>query len=174
MGLYEFENKRPDIHPSAFVHPEAVLIGDVELGADCYVGPGAVLRGDWGGIVVGPGSNIQENCVFHVLPDESVVLGPGSHIGHGAILHTCTLGVHVLVGMGAIIQDHAVIGDGAIISAGSSHKAGMTVPPEKLVIGVPGRIAGDVSREQKERSEWGTKVYQALPARCYAALRRVE
>jgi len=141
MGLYEFENRRPDVHPSAFVYPEAVLIGDVELGADCYVGPGAVLRGDWGGIVVGSGSNIQENCVFHVLPDESVVLGPGSHIGHGAILHTCTLGIHVLVGMGAIIQDYAVIGDGAIISVGSILKAGMTVPPEKLVIGVPGRIA---------------------------------
>lgn len=173
MAIYAFENREPSLHPSAFVHPEAVLIGGVELGADCYVGAGAVLRGDWGNIAVGDGSNIQENCVLHVLPDEAVVLGPGSHIGHGAILHTCTLGIHVLVGMGAVIQDHVTIGDGAIIGAGSILKAGMTVPPAKLVVGIPGRIAGEVSDETAKRSEWGTKIYQALPARCHASLRRI-
>lgn len=173
MAFYEFEKKRPEVHPSAFVHPEAVLIGGVKLGADCYVGAGAVLRGDWGDISIGDGSNIQENCVFHVIPDESVVLGPESHIGHGAILHTCTLGRHVLVGMGAVIQDHVKIGDGSIIGAGAILKAGMTVPPAKLVVGIPGRIAGDVSEEKRKAAAWGTKIYQGLPARCHATLRRI-
>ncbi len=174
MTLYEFEGKRPQVHPDAFVHPDAVLIGGVTLGADCYVGAGAVLRGDWGDIVVAKGSNVQENCVIHVRPDEVVRLGPSSHVGHGAILHGCTLCTHVLVGMGAILHDGVVVGDGAVIASGCVLLQGMEVPPGKLVIGVPGRVVGDVRPEQREFWEWGTRLYQGLPARCHASLRRIE
>ena len=173
MAVYEFEGKRPRIDPSAFVHPEAVIIGGVEIGAGCYVGAGAVLRGDWGDIVVGEGSNVQENCVVHVKTDEIVTLGPSSHVGHGAILHGCELGFHVLVGMGAILHDRVSVGDEAIIGSGSVLPEGMKVPPGKLVVGIPARIVGDVDQKQKEYSEWGTKIYQALPPRCHASLRRI-
>jgi phenylacetic acid degradation protein len=133
MTLYEFEGKRPEVHPDAFVHPEAVIIGGVTLDADCYVGAGAVLRGDWGDIVVAKGSNVQENCVIHARPDEVVRLGPSSHVGHRAILHGCTLCTHVLVGMGAILHDGVVVGDEAVIASGCVLLEGMQVPPGKLV-----------------------------------------
>lgn len=110
MGIYEFEGHRPQIEPSAFVHPEGMVIGRVFISANCYVGAGAVLRVDWGDIVIGEGSNIQENCVLHVRLDEAVTAGPSSNIGHGAILHTCTRGYHVLVGMGAILCDGVSVG----------------------------------------------------------------
>ncbi len=174
MPRYEFENRRPTVDPDVFVHPQAVLIGAVTLSRGCYVGAGAVLRADWGEIVVGAGSNIQENCVVHVLPEGRVAMGPGSHIGHGAVLHNCRLGNHVLVGMGAILQDHVSVGDGAVIGAGSVLKAEMKVPPGKLVVGVPARIVGDVSSALKARSEWGTKLYQGLPERCRIGMRKIE
>ncbi len=174
MAIYEFEGKRPHIAASAFVHPEAVLIGGVTIGEGCYVGAGAVLRGDWGDIVIGPGSNVQENCVFHSRPDETVTLGPNSHVGHGAILHGATLGDHVLVGMGAILGDGVRIGDGCIIGAGCVLLEGTEVPPSRLVVGVPGRVVGEVSAERAEQAWWGTRLYQTLPTRCQAGLRRLD
>ena len=174
MPFYEFEGKRPQVHANAFVHPEAVVIGGVTLGAGCYVGAGAVLRGDWGDIVVGEGSNVQENCVIHVRPGEVVRLGPSSHVGHGAILHGCTLGEHVLVGMGAILHDDVLVGDGAVIASGCVLLEGTEVPPDKLVVGVPGRVVGDVRPEQRVFWELGTRLYQGLPERCHASLRRIE
>ncbi len=173
MAIYEFEGKRPEIEPSTFVHPEAVIIGGVKLAAGCYVGAGAVLRADWGNIVVGEGSNIQENCVIHVRVDEYVRLGPSSHIGHASILHGCTLGVHVLVGMGSIINDHVEIGDEAVLGAGCVLTEGKKIPPGKLVVGVPGRVIGDVSEKVRKLSDWGTKEYQALPPRCHKSLHRI-
>jgi len=173
MAIYEFEGKRPEIEPSTFVHPEAVIIGGVKLAAGCYVGAGAVLRADWGDIVVGEGSNIQENCVFHVRVNECVTLGPSSHIGHASILHGCTLGVHVLVGMGSIINDNVEIGDGSFLGAGCVLTEGKKIPPGKLVVGVPGRVVGDVSEKIRELSDWGTREYQALPPRCHKFLRRI-
>ena len=174
MAIYEFEGKRPDIEPTTFVHPQAVIIGGVKLGPGCYVGAGAVLRGDWGDIVVGEGSNIQENCVVHAGPGERVILGPSSHIGHGAILHGVTLGIHVLVGMGAILNDNVEVGDGSLIGAGSILLEGMKVPPGKLVLGVPARIMGDLTEKLRKANEWGTKLYQGLPPRCHSSMRRLD
>lgn len=173
MPFYSFEGKVPIVHPSAFIHPEATLIGEVEVGEGCYVGPGARLRGDWGKIVVGPGCNIQENCVFHVIPDQAVILGPSCHIGHGAILHGPTLGYHVMVGMGAIIMDGAVLEDECCIAAGCIVGAGMRVPGNKLVVGSPGKIVGDISEKLRRHLLWGTALYQALPASCHDSLRQV-
>lgn len=171
MGFYEFEGKRPAVAEGAFVHPEATLIGGVTVGEGCYVGAGAVLRGDWGDIEVGPGSNIQENCVLHVRPDEVTVLGPDCHIGHGAIIHGASLGRHVMVGMHAVIHDGVVIGDDALIGTGCVVLSDLMIPAGKMVLGVPGKIMGDVSAEQKAAWDWGLKLYQALPARCREGLR---
>ncbi len=170
MGYWEFEGKRSTVAEAAFVHPEATLIGGVTIGEGCYVGAGAVLRGDWGDIVVGAGSNIQENCVLHVSPDEVTEVGPSCHIGHGAVVHGATLGYHVMVGMRAVIHDGVVIGDEALIGAGCVVLPGMQIPAGKVVVGVPGKILGDVSEEQKAAWAWGLELYQALPARCVKGL----
>jgi phenylacetic acid degradation protein len=173
MGFWEFEGKQPSVAAGAFVHPEATLIGGVTIGEGCYVGAGAVLRGDWGDIVVGPGSNIQENCVLHVRPEEVLVIGPSCHIGHGAVIHATCLGYHVMVGMRAVIHDGVVIGDEALIGAGCVILSDVEIPAGKVVIGVPGRIVGNVSEEQKEAWAWGLELYQALPARCLNSMRRL-
>jgi len=173
VAFYEFERKRPEVADSAFVHPEATVIGGVVIGDGCYVGAGAVLRGDWGDVVIGPGSNIQENCVLHVRPDEVTDIGPSCHIGHGAVIHGATLGTHVMVGAHAVIHDGVVVGDEALIGAGCVVPANMEIPGGKMVLGVPGKIVGDVSKEQKVAWRWGTKLYQGLPARCKKSLRRL-
>lgn len=173
MAFYEFEGKRPEVADSAFVHPEATVIGGVVIGDGCYVGAGAVLRGDWGDIVIGPGSNVQENCVLHAPPDGVASIGPSCHIGHGAVIHGATLGRHVMVGMLAVIHDGVVIGDEALVGAGCVVLANTQVPAGKMVLGIPGKIMGDVSAEQKAAWEWGTKLYRGLPPRCKKSMRRL-
>jgi len=170
MGLYEFEGKRPSVHPSAFVHPEATLIGDVRVGPNCYIGAGARLRADWGSIVAESDVNIQENCVLHVQPGDSVVLGPRCHIGHGAILHGPKLGTHVVVGMGAILMDGVTIGDGSCVAAGALVTSGTKVGENRLLVGVPARDAGEVGEKLRESLDWGTRMYMALPQRCFKGL----
>jgi carbonic anhydrase/acetyltransferase-like protein (isoleucine patch superfamily) len=173
MGFYSFEGRAPVVAPSSFVHPEATLIGEVVVGEGCYIGSGARLRGDWGRISIGPGCNIQENCVFHVKPDEAVILGPSCHIGHGAILHGPKLGYHVVVGMGAIIMDEAVLEDGCCIAAGALVSSRVRVPSGKLVVGNPGKIVGDINDKLYRFMMWGTALYQELPASCHDSLREV-
>jgi len=174
VSLYEFEGKRPQIADSAFVHPEAKLIGGVNIGEGCYIGPGAVLRGDWGHINVSDGSNIQENCIIHAAPDSVAEMGPESHIGHGAIIHGAKLGKHVMVGMGAILDEEVVIGDGCIIGAACFVPRGMILPTRKIVVGVPAKVAGDVTEEKEDYAWWATRTYQELPARCHSGLRRID
>lgn len=173
MAYYSFEGRMPRVARGAFVHPEATLIGEVEVGEGCYIAAGARLRGDWGRIVVGPGTNIQENCVIHVKPDQTVVIGPACHIAHGAILHGPVLGYHVVVGMGAIVMDEAVLGDECCIAAGAFVRARMHVPPGMLVMGSPGKVVGAVSEELRRHLLWATALYQALPASCHDSLRPV-
>jgi phenylacetic acid degradation protein len=173
MGFYEFEGKQPTVREGAFVHPEATVIGGVTIEEGCYIGAGAVLRADWGDIVIGAGSNIQENCVLHVRPDEVMVIGPSCHIGHGAIVHATSLGYHVVVGMRAVIHDGVVIGDEALIGAACVVLSNVEIPSGKVVVGVPGRIVGEVSEEQKAEWAWGLDLYQALPARCLKSMRRL-
>lgn len=174
MSFYEFEGRRPKTEPSAFIHPKAILIGGVTIGEGCYIGAGAVLRGDFGNIIIEKGSNIQENCVIHAAPDITALLGPSSHIGHGAILHGVTLGEHVSIGMGAILDEEVVVGDGCIIGASCLLPRGTVIPAFKLVIGVPGKIVSDLTPEQREYTKWATKQYQELTPRCHKGLRRIE
>ncbi len=173
MAIYEFEGKRPVIHHTTFVHPEATIIGDVIIGANCYIGPGARLRGDWGTIKIADGSNVQENCVIHVAPDKEAVLGIDSHIGHGAVLHGPTLEEHVVVGINAVVLDGAVIGAGSCLGAGTVVVANTKIPPKSLVMGVPGKIISAVSDQLYESLRWGTDLYQTLPKRCFNTLKEI-
>lgn len=173
MPIYEFEGKRPVIAPDAFVYPEATVIGDVKIGSGCYIAPGARLRGDWGSIVVGPRSNIQENCIIHSAPGVTTILGEKSHVGHGAILHDVVLEEHVVVGMGAIIMQGVKIGAGSCIAAGALVTSGSLVGPRRLMVGVPAKDAGEVTEDFAERLERGTGYYIALPPRLFKGLREI-
>jgi carbonic anhydrase/acetyltransferase-like protein (isoleucine patch superfamily) len=169
LGIYEFEGNKPTIGEGSYIHPEATIIGNVNLGEGCYVGAGARIRGDWGRIVIGRESNIQENCVIHVGIHETAQLGARSHIGHGAILHSPTLGEHVYVGMGSIIMDRSDIGEGCCIGAGALVTENRVIPPYKLVVGVPAKIIGDVSEEMQKTLKDATAYYIGLPPRRLAA-----
>lgn len=169
MPIYEFEGARPRIGASAFVHPEAVIIGDVTIGENCFIAPGAVLRGDLGAVKVGDGSNVQDGCVLH----GEVVIGKNNHLTHHAIVHVATLGNNVMLGMGAIIMDYAEIGDGCIVGAGSVVLPGRKIPPGKTVVGVPGKVVGDVSEQARADYQTGMGHYQSFPGRYARGLKRI-
>ena len=145
--IYEFKGFKPVIHESSFVHPQAAVTGNVIIGKDVYIGPGAAIRGDWGGIVIEDGCNVQENCTVHMFPGVTVVLKKGAHIGHGATIHGAEIGENVLVGMNAVVMDNVVVGDECIIGALSFVKAGMEIPERSLVVGNPAKIIKQVSDE---------------------------
>ena len=172
--VYAIDGLRPVIDPSAFVHPAAVLIGDVIVGPGCYVGPGASLRGDFGRLILEPGSNIQDNCVMHGFPGKDCVIGTEGHVGHGAILHGCRIGRNALVGMNAVIMDGAMIGEESIVAALAFVKAGYEVPPRMLVGGIPARIMRALSEDEIAWKSQGTAEYQELARRCLASLEPVE
>jgi phenylacetic acid degradation protein len=173
MPFYAFGEREPRVHPRAYVHPMAVVLGDVELGENCYVGPGAVLRADWGSIRVGAGSNLQENCVVHVRPDQEVILGVDCHVGHGSIIHGALVEDRVLVGMGAILMDGVRVGMESIVGAGAVLKEGFQVPPRSIVAGVPAKVVGQVTEQLMERKKWGTALYQSLPKLYKEQLREI-
>lgn len=169
--FYEFKGFRPVVHETAFVHPQAVVTGNVIIGKDVYVGPGAAIRGDWGGIVIEDGCNVQENCTIHMFPGVTVRLREAAHIGHGAIIHGATIGRNSLIGMNAVIMDNAEIGDECIVGALSFVKAGEQIPPRSLVAGNPARVVKTVSDEMIAWKTQGTMLYQTLPQECREYLR---
>lgn len=162
--FYEFNGHRPVVHPSSFVHPQAALTGQVVIGKNVYIGPGAALRGDWGKIIIEDGCNVQENCTVHMFPGVTVLLKEGAHIGHGAIIHGATIGKNCLVGMNAVIMDRADIGDESIVGALSFIKAAEQIAPRSLVAGNPAKLIKQVSDEMMAWKTAGTKLYQQLPA----------
>lgn len=172
--IYKFNGFIPVVHPSSFVHPLAAVTGNVIIGKDCYIGPGAAIRGDWGAIVLKDGVNVQENCVVHVFPGKSVVLEPDAHIGHGAIIHGAQIGRNVLVGMNAVIMDDAQIGAESIIGALAFVKAETEIPPRSLVVGSPAKVIKKVSDEMIAWKTAGTRLYQRLPLDCQQGLEAVE
>lgn len=172
--IYRFDDYVPVVHETAFVHPQAAVTGNVIIGRDCYIGPGAALRGDWGGIVLEDGCNVQENCTVHMFPGVTVLLEAGAHIGHGAVIHGARIGRNALVGMNAVVMDRAVVGEGSIVGALAFVPEGMEIPGRKVVVGNPARIVKDVSNEMLAWKTEGTKLYQALPAHLHASLAVVE
>jgi phenylacetic acid degradation protein len=172
--ILEFDGFRPVVHESAFVHPNATVTGNVIIGRDVYVGPGAAIRGDWGGIVVEDGCNVQENCTVHMFPGVTVVLEAGAHIGHGAVVHGARIGRNALVGMNAVVMDNAVVGAGCIVGALCFVPTGMEIPERKVVVGNPARVVKDVSDEMLAWKTEGTRLYQALPAQLHRSLKPCE
>lgn len=172
--IYAFDGFIPVIDESAFIHPQATVTGNVIIGKDVYVGPGAAIRGDWGGIVIEDGCNVQENCTVHMFPGVVVTLEASAHIGHGAVVHGARIGANALVGMNAVVMDNAVVGSGCIIGALCFVPTGMEIPPRKVVVGNPARIVKDVSDEMLAWKTEGTALYQQLPAAMRASWREVE
>ncbi|MCX6169573.1 MAG: transferase hexapeptide repeat family protein [Ignavibacteriales bacterium] len=168
--IYKFNGYRPVIHKSSFVHKTASVIGNVSIGKNVYVGPGAVIRGDWGEIIIEDGCNVQENCVIHMFPGVTVRLQESAHIGHGAIIHGATIGKNSLIGMNAVIMDNADIGDECIIGALCFVPAEMKIPKRKVAVGNPAKIIKDVSNEMLEWKSEGTQLYQLLPKQLYNTL----
>ena len=162
------------MHKSAFVHPNATVTGNVSIGKDVYIGPGAAIRGDWGEIVIEDGCNVQENCTIHMFPGVKVYLREGAHIGHGAVIHGACIGKNSLVGMNAVIMDNVEVGEECIIGALSFVPADMIIPKRKVVVGNPAKIIKDVSEEMIKWKTEGTKVYQQLPAELHATLKACE
>jgi len=173
MPIYEFEGVRPVVDPSAFVHPTAVLIGDVIVGPGCLVGPCASLRGDIGRLILKAGSNVQDNCTLHCFPGKDVLVEQDGHVGHGAVLHSCTIGRNAMVGMNAIVMDDAVIGENSFVAAAAFVKAGAVVPPRTLVAGVPAKPIRELSDEEIAWKSDGTRIYQKLAQRYWATMREV-
>ena len=171
-NVYEFEGMVPVIDPTAFVHPTATLIGDVIVGPGVYVAPGASLRGDFGRLILEEGVNFQDNCVMHGFPQDETVIETDGHIGHGAIIHGCRIGKRALVGMNAVVMDHAVVGEDCFIAAMAFVRAGLEIPPRKLVAGVPGKIVRDLSDQEIAWKAKATKEYQILAQSCLKTLRR--
>ena len=162
-NVFAFDGFVPVIHESAFVHPNATVTGNVVIGRDVYVGPGAAIRGDWGGIVIEDGCNVQENCTIHMFPGVTVVLEAAAHIGHGAVIHGARIGRNALVGMNAVVMDRAVIGAESIVGALSFVAADTVVPPRTVVAGNPARPIKEVSDAMLAWKTEGTHLYQALP-----------
>lgn len=174
MPCYSIEGVKPVVHPTAYVHPTAILIGDVQIGPNCYVGPAASLRGDFGRIILHKGANVQDTCVLHAFPGLDAVVEEDGHIGHGAILHGCIVGKDSLVGMNAVVMDGAVIPPRSIVAATAFVKAGFTAPEASLILGSPAKVARQLSEEEIGWKQEGTAEYQRLTLRCFASLEECE
>lgn len=161
--IYSFKDFIPVIHESSFIHPLAAVTGNVIIGRDVYIGPGAAIRGDWGSIIIEDGCNVQENCTIHMFPGVTVVLKMGSHIGHGAVIHGATIGSNCLIGMNSVIMDNVVLADECIVGALSFIKAGEKFEHRSLIAGNPARKIKEVSDEMIRWKTTGTALYQALP-----------
>ena len=170
LRVYAIDGIVPVVDPTAFVHPTAVLIGDVIVGAGCYVGPCASLRGDFGRLVLEPGANLQDTCVMHGFPGTDTVVGEDGHIGHGAVLHGCNVGRNALIGMNAVIMDNAVIGESAMVAACAFVRAGVEIAARSLAAGMPARVIRNLSDEEIAWKIAGTHTYQDLTRRCLATL----
>lgn len=174
VKVYEIDGLRPVVHPTAYVHPTAVLIGDVIVGPRCYIGPLASLRGDFGRLVLEEGANVQDTCVMHGFPEDDTVVEVDGHIGHGAVLHGCRVGRNAMVGMNAVVMDKAVVGAESIVGAAAFVKAGMVIPPRSLVLGAPAKIVRAVSDEEIAWKSYGTRQYHDLTVRSMRTMREVE
>lgn len=172
--VYSFKGYTPVIHESSFVHPLAAVTGNVIIGKNCYIGPGAAIRGDWGQIILEDGVNVQENCTVHMFPGKSITLKESVHVGHGAIIHGANLGRNCLIGMNSVIMDDAEIGDESIVGAMAFVKAETMIPKRSLVVGNPAKVIKEVSNDMIAWKTKGTQLYQQLPADCHETLKEVE
>jgi len=174
VKVYEINGVTPVVHPTAYVHPSAVLIGDVIVGPRCYIGPLAALRGDFGRLILEEGANLQDTCVMHGFPGADTVVGVDGHIGHGAVLHGCRIGRNALVGMNSVVMDNAVIGAESIVAAMSFVRAGMEVPERSLVVGTPAKVVRPLRDDEIAWKTSGTGQYHELAVRSMHTMREVD
>ncbi len=174
MAIYEFNGIKPVIHETAFIHLRAAVTGNVIIGKNVYIGPGAAIRGDWGKIIIEDGCNVQENCTIHMFPGVTVLLKEAAHIGHGAIIHGATIGKNCLIGMNAVLMDEVELSDECIVGALSFIKQGEKFPSRSLIAGNPAKIIKEVSDEMVKWKTQGTKLYQQLPKQCFDTLKACE
>lgn len=172
--IYKFNGYTPVVHETAYVHPLAAVTGNVTIGKDVYIGPGAAIRGDWGEIIIEDGCNVQENCTVHMFPGVTVRLKKSAHIGHGAVIHGATVGKNVLVGMNAVVMDNVQIGDECIIGALAFVPQDMEIPKRKVVVGNPAKIVKNVSNKMIQWKTKGTELYQELPKELHDTLEETE
>jgi len=170
VKCYSIEGVTPVVHPETYVHPTAILIGDVIIGAGCYIGPGASLRGDMGRILIGDGCNVQDNCIIHGYPETDTVLEDWGHVGHGAVLHCCHVKRNALVGMNSVVMDGAIIGESSFVAAMAFVKAGFELPDRSLAAGTPAKIVRKLTDEEIEWKSEGTREYQRLTKRCQQSM----
>ena len=170
LRVYAIDGIIPVVDPTAYVHPSAVLIGDVIVGPACYVGPCASLRGDFGRLILERGANLQDTCVMHGFPGTDTVVEEDGHIGHGAVLHGCRIGRNALVGMNAVIMDNAIVGESSIVAASAFVKAGAEIPPRSLAAGMPAKVVRALSDEEIAWKVDGTRTYQDLARRSLATM----
>jgi phenylacetic acid degradation protein len=171
VRVWSIDGVTPVVDPTAFVHPSAVLVGDVVVGPGCYVGPCACLRGDFGRILVHAGANVQDTCVMHGFPGTDTVVEENGHVGHGAFLHGARVRRNALVGMNAVVMDHAEVGESAIVAAMTFVKADMVIPPRTLAAGVPAKVVRELSEDEIAWKVQGTESYQVLARRSLATMR---
>ena len=172
--IYEFDGFKPVIHESAFIHPQAAVTGNVQIGKDVYIGPGAAIRGDFGEIIIENGCNVQENCTIHMFPGVTVRLEESAHIGHGAIIHGAQIGRNSLIGMNAVIMDNVEIGEECIVGALCFIKAESRISRRSMVVGNPAKVIKEVSDDMIQWKTEGTKIYQELPEACRMTLKECE
>ena len=173
MAIFSFNGFIPVIKPSSFIHPNATVTGNVIIGENVYIGPGAALRGDWGQIIIEDGCNVQENCTIHMFPGTTVLLKEGAHIGHGAIIHGGTIGRNCLIGMNSVIMDDVIMEDECIVGALSFVPANMKIEKRSLIVGNPAKKVKDVSDDMIAWKTKGTALYQSLPKECHESLKEV-
>ena len=171
VKVYSIDGLTPVVHPDAYVHPSAVLIGDVHVGAGVYIGPSASLRGDFGRLVIEAGANIQDCCIVHGFPESDTVIEQDGHIGHAAVIHGARVCRNALIGMNAVVNDNAVVGESAFVAAMAFVKAGMQVPPRSLAAGIPAKIVRELSKDEMAWKVDATRLYQNLAVRSLATMR---
>jgi phenylacetic acid degradation protein len=174
VQVYSIDGVTPVVHPTAYVHPSAVLIGDVFVGPRCYVGPLAIMRGDFGRLVLEEGANLQDTCVMHGFPGKDTIVEIDGHIGHGAVLHGCHVGRNAMIGMNAVVMDDVVVGPDSIVGAAAFVKANMQIPPRSLVMGSPARVVRELREEEIAWKTRGTQEYQDLAVRSLATMTLTE
>ena len=173
-GIFEFEGRIPSIAPTAYIDEDAKVVGDVRIGAQCYVGPGARIRGDYGTVIIGDKTSIQENCVLHARINETCEVGSHVQIGHGALLHNCTIRDYAVIGVGAIVSDYGTVGLWSIVGEGAVVTSGQTIPDGKVAVGIPARIIRDVSDADKQLWSKYKEAYADLALRYPKGLRRIK
>ena len=174
MPCYEFEGLVPVVHPTAYVHPTAVLIGDVIVGPNVYIAPLASLRGDYGRLILEKGANLQDCCIMHGYCDMDTVVEEDGHIGHGAVLHGCMIKRNALVGMNSVIMDGAVIGENSLVAAMSFVKAGFAGESNQLLVGSPAKVIREVTEQDLHWKGLNTQEYQALAKRSALSMNEVQ